>query len=77
VFQGNSTSSPVPDDLPDPLASGYAEKYRGTTIEERSAALDSLKNALEYEASTGAKGSAEVIAEMKRELQWLQDSLEG
>ncbi len=54
----------------------YIDKYRDASRASRVQAFESLRAAVDIEFQAGAKDSAALAAEMKREMEWLQDNYE-
>jgi|GEM_PF-5807550 len=54
----------------------YVDKYRDSSRATRVQAFESLRAAVDLELEAGSKNSAELAAEMKREMEWLQENYE-
>jgi len=54
----------------------YVDKYRDASRAMRVQAYESLRAAVDIELEAGTKNSGALAAEMKREMEWLQDNYE-
>ena len=75
-FAGGVTNDPVSTELRG-TAGFYADKYRNSSRATRVQSFEALRVTVDLELQREGKDSAELAAEMKREMEWLQDNLDG
>ena len=76
TFVDGVTTDPLGTKIPLAGKEFYIEKYRDATRATRVVAYDSLRAAVDIELAGASKNSAALAAEMKREMEWLQENFD-